>query len=180
MKLRHIVSVTFFLILSLIGYLSFYLGVFKPVSMDMGEFGPYHLIYKKHLGAYHKIAPVIEEVEKWVKTQGEACTLSFGEYIDNPKQVEQDRLRSNGGCIVSNENLKLPPDFEQRELNRQFFIRANFEGSPAIGPYKVYLKANDLMAEKGLIQNGPVFEIYKILPDQKMTTEYYFSVKLKD
>ena len=64
MKLRHIVSVTFFLILSLIGYLCFYLGVFKPVTMDMGEFGPFHLVYKKHLGAYHKIVPVIEEVER--------------------------------------------------------------------------------------------------------------------
>ncbi len=180
MKLRHIVSVTFFLILCLIGYLAFYLGAFKPVVIDMGEFGPFHLVYKKHVGAYHKIVPVIEDVERWVKSQNEPCKLSFGEYFDDPKSVEQERLRSNGGCIVSTPMAQLAPDIEQKDLAKQFFIRAQFDGSPAIGPYKVYLKANDLMAEKGLIPNGPVYEVYEILPDQKMKTVYYFSVKLKD
>jgi hypothetical protein len=180
MKLRHIVSVTFFLVLCLIAYLAVYLGAFKPVNLDMGEFGPYQLVYKKHLGAYHKIVPVIEEVEKWVRTQGETCRLSFGEYIDDPKQVEQSRLRSQGGCIVSKPLGPLPKDFEQRELPKQFFIRGQFDGSPAIGPYKVYLKANEMMETKGLIPNGPVFELYEILPDNKMKTEYLFSAKLKD
>lgn len=180
MKLRHIVSVTFFLILCLLGYLAYYLGVFKPVTLDFGEFGPFHLVYKKHVGAYHKIVPVIEDVERWVKSKGESCQRSFGEYIDDPKKVEQDRLRSNGGCIVSGPLTDLPPEFEQKELQKQFFIHGRFDGSPAIGPYKVYLKANDLMAEKGLVPNGPVYEVYEILPDQKMKTDYYFSAKLKD
>jgi hypothetical protein len=148
--------------------------------MDMGEFGPFSLVYKKHLGAYHKIVPVIEQVEGWVRSQGEPCTLSFGEYIDDPKQVEQDRLRSNGGCIVQGIMANLPPNFEQKTIQRRFFIRAQFDGSPGIGPYKVYLKANDLMAKKGLVPDGSVYEIYEILPSQQMRTEYYFTVKLKD
>lgn len=41
MKLRHIVSVTFFIFLAVLA-LSAYLGVFKPVLFDMGEFGPYN------------------------------------------------------------------------------------------------------------------------------------------
>lgn len=180
MKLRHIVSVTFFFILCLIGYLAFYLGAFKPVTITVGEFGPFQMVYKKHLGAYHKIVPVIEEVERWAKANGEPCRLSFGEYIDDPKRVEQERLRSNGGCIVSQSLSNLPEGFEQKNLPQQVFIRAQFEGSPAIGPYKVYLKAYDLMKEKGLEPNGSVFEIYEILPNQKMKTDYYFTVKLKD
>lgn len=180
MKLRHIVSVTFFLILSLLAYLAFYLGVFKPVEMDMGEFGPYHLVFKKHVGAYHKIVPVIEEVEVWARAHGEACKTSFGEYLDDPKSVEQERLRSNGGCIVDSPMQDLPPGFEQKAIDRQFFIHAFFSGSPAIGPYKVYLKATNQMEEKGLVPNGPVYELYEVLPDQKMKTEYFFSAKLKD
>lgn len=181
MKLRHIVSVTFSIILLFLAYFAYHLGVFRPVTMDMGEFGPFQLVYKKHLGAYHKIVPTIESVEQWVKTQGELCTQSFGEFIDDPKQVEQERLRSHAGCIVSKPiTAPLPPDFEQRVLPRQFFIRAHFDGSPAIGPYKVYLKAQGLMKEKALVPSGPVFEIYEILPEQKMKTDYYFSVKLQD
>lgn len=183
MKLRHLISVTFSVILLVIAYFVYYLGVFKPVIMDMGEFGPFHLVYKKHTGAYHKIVPIIESVEQWVKTQpGESCVQSFGEYIDDPKQVEQDRLRSHGGCLLQKPLLTeiLPKEFEQKTLPKQFFIRAQFDGSPAIGPYKVYLKAQNLMEEKGLVPNGPVYEIYEILPHQKMKTEYLFSVKLKD
>ncbi len=181
MKLRHIVSLTFSIILLFIAYLAFYLGAFKPVTIDMGEFGPFHLVYTKHLGAYHKIVPVIESVEQWVKTQNESCAQSFGEFLDDPKQMEQERLRSHGGCLV-NQPLQtpLPAEFEQRTLPSQFFIRAHFEGSPAIGPYKVYLKAQNLMREKGLVPNGPVFEIYELLPNQKIKTTYYFSAKLKD
>lgn len=180
MKLRHIVSVTFAIILALLSYLAVYLGAFKPVEISMGEFGPFHLVYKKHLGAYHKIVPVIEDVEQWVKSQGDPCNLSFGEYFDDPKKVEQERLRSNGGCVVGKPWNNLPPDFEQKEVPKQFYIKALFEGSPGIGPYKVYLKAQSLMEDKGLEPNGPVYEFYQILPEQKMKTEYYFSVKLKD
>ena len=180
MKLRHIVSVTFFIILIVLGYFAFYLGAFKPVLFDMGEFGPYNLVYKKHLGAYHKIVPVIESVEQWVKSHGESCAKSFGEYIDDPQQVEQERLRSLGGCIVEKAFETLPPELEQKTLPKQFFIRGQFDGSPAIGPYKVYLKAQNLMNEKGLVPNGSVFEIYEVISQKEMKTTYLFSVKLKD
>lgn len=180
MKMRHIVSVTFFLIICLIAYLALHLGAFKPVSFEMGEYGPFYLVFKPHLGAYHKIVPVIEDVERWVKSQHQTCEQSFGEYIDNPKAVEQERLRSNGGCLVTGLIPNLPSDYQQKEVPKQFFIRAQFEGSPAIGPYKVYMKAEELMSEKGLIPNGPVFEVYEIQNDQKMKTTYYFSAKLKD
>lgn len=180
MKLRHLISVTFFIIIAVLSYFAVYLGAFKPVQIDMGEFGPFNLVYKGHLGAYHKIVPVIESVEQWAISQGENCQKSFGEYIDDPKQVEQERLRSNGGCIVDKTFDQLPPDMEQKTLDKQFFIRAQFDGSPAIGPYKVYLKAQNLMREKGLEPNGPVYEIYNIISPKEMKTEYYFSVKLKD
>lgn len=179
MKLRHIVSITFFTILSVLVYFSIYLGVFKPVLFDMGEFGPFHLVYKNHLGAYHKMGPVIESVEQWVKSKGQSCAQSFGEYIDDPQQVEQERLRSLGGCIVDKHFDQLPSDFEQKTLEKQFFIRGQFEGSPAIGPYKVYLKAQKIMQEKGLEPNGSVFEIYKILSPKEMKTTYLFTAKLK-
>jgi hypothetical protein len=181
MKLRHIVSVTFFLILALLTYLAIYLGAFKPVQISLGEEGPYNLVSKAHMGAYHKIVPVIEEVEKWVRSQGLPCRLSFGEYLDDPKKVEQERLRSNGGCLIDQPlGSPLPEGFAQKTLPRQFFIKAHFEGSPAIGPYKVYLKAQDLMEEKGLLPNGPVYEIYEIIDPKKMKTTYLFSVMLKD
>lgn len=77
--------------------------------------------------------------------------------IDDPQQVEQERLRSLGGCIVEKAFETFPPELEQKTLPKQFFIRGQFDGSPAIGPYKVYLKAQNLMNRKGASSNGSVF-----------------------
>ncbi|MEY4616876.1 MAG: hypothetical protein RJB66_1836 [Pseudomonadota bacterium] len=180
MKMRHIVSVTFFIILCLLGYLAYYLGVFKPVVLGIGDFGPHQLVYKKHMGAYHKIVPTIEDVERFVRSKGEPCKISFGEFLDDPKKVEQDRLRANVGCLVDYPMENLPEDFEQKNVEKQLFIHAQFEGSPAIGPYKVYMKVFSVMEQKGLEPNGSVFEFYEVLPNQKMKTDYYFTAKLKD
>jgi effector-binding domain-containing protein len=179
MKMRHIVSVTFFLIISLLVYLYYHLGAHKSVSLELKEQGPFLMVYKEHIGPYHKIVPLIEEVEKWAKSKGESCTKSFGEYLDDPKIVEQERLRSHAGCIISKNITDLPDGYQIQELPKQLFLYGVFDGSPAIGPYKVYMKAAKFMNEKGYIPNGSVTEIYEILSGNKMVTEYYFKIKAK-
>jgi effector-binding domain-containing protein len=179
MKMRHIVSVTFFIIISLIVYLFYHLGAYKSVSMELKEQGPFIMVYKEHIGPYHKIVPVIEEVEKWAKTQGESCVKSFGEFLDDPKSVEQERLRSHAGCLISKTISVLPEGYKIQELPKQVFLYAVFDGSPAIGPYKVYMKAANFMEEKGYMPNGSIIEVYEIFPNNKMTTEYYFKIKSK-
>lgn len=179
MKMRHIVSFTFFLIISLMVYLFIHLGVYKSVQLEIKEQGPFLMVYKEHIGPYHKIVPHIEEVEKWAHAKGEPCKKSFGEFLDDPKNVEQERLRSRAGCIVSQVMTDLPEGYFYQEMPKQNFVYARFEGSPAIGPYKVYMKATEFMYEKGLESNGSVTEIYEILPTNKMITEYYFKIKSK-
>lgn len=179
MKMRHIVSFTFSIIISLLIYLYFHLGVYKNVTLELKEEGPFIMVYKDHVGAYHKIVPVIEEVEKWTRAQGENCTESFGEYIDDPKAVEQERLRSRGGCIISKKLENLPEGYHIQEIPKQNFLHGVFEGSPAIGPYKVYMKAFDWIDSHGYLPNGSIFEIYEIHPDKTMTTEYLFPIKQK-
>lgn len=179
--MRHLVSFTFFLILSVIIYLFFHLGAYKDVKFELyNPTQPIFLVYKNHIGAYHKIVPTIEEVEKWVKTQNEGCNQSFGEFIDNPQVVEQSRLRSLGGCVVSKVfNNNLPEGFYFKELAPQTFLKAIFEGSPAIGPYKVYGKASEWIEKNGYVLNGSTFEFYTIHSNTAMTTEYLFSIKNK-
>jgi effector-binding domain-containing protein len=179
MKMRHIVSVTFFIISSLIVYLYFHLGAYKSVTLELKEQGPFLMVYKEHIGPYHKIVPLIEEVEKWAKSKGESCVKSFGEFLDDPKSVEQERLRSHAGCIISKTIQGLPEGYQFKELPKQLFLYGVFDGSPAIGPYKVYMKAAKYMEEKGYTPNGSVTEVYEILPNNKMTTEYYFKIKSK-
>ncbi len=164
-----------------------YVGAFKNVDVSVSEEPAKNLIFKTHIGAYHKIVPVIEEVEAWARDNKIDCHLSFGEYLDNPDISEEDRLKSHGGCVVAAIPKELPPGFESKTLPAQKFVRAVFDGSPGIGPLKVYPQVQKYADEHKIKLKGNVIEIYEIhLPSPaqndtaneklpvKMTTTYYF------
>jgi hypothetical protein len=184
MKIRHIVSATFFIVFIFIASLAIRLGVFKPVVFDTHDYGPLTLIYKNHVGPYHKLNSTITEIEAWTKAQGISCDKTFGEYLDDPKAVEQERLKSNGGCLVDAASIQqLTPeilkDYKTKTIDRRQYLRGTFSGSPAIGPYKVYMKAASLSEKKGFLFDGPTIEVYKVTGQDSMDTEYLFPVKLK-
>ncbi len=156
------------------------LGSFKSVAISEAEEGPVKIVFKKHVGAYHLIVSVIEEVEAWAKANGESCHLSFGEYLDDPDKVIEDRLRSTGGCIVAKKwDFVLPEGFGYRELPRHLYVKAEFDGAPSIGPIKVYPRAKDYIESHGYQQVGPTYEIYEIISPEKVKTTYWFPVALK-
>ncbi len=155
-----------------------YVGLFKSVSLGVSEEGPLQLVANNHVGPYHKIVPKIEEVERWAVANGEACKISFGEYLDDPNRVDEDRLKSRGGCLVEKEwSQGLPAGLVYQVVPRRLYVTASFEGAPSIGPFKVYPKALELIEKEGLVQDGPVIETYERLPEQKLRTRYYFPVK---
>ncbi len=186
-----------------IGWLLIYLGVFKDVLIVEKSEGPFLAIYLEHRGAYHKIGDKIREVETWAKEQGVPCTLTFGEYIDDPRTIEEGRLTSFGGCIFpaplenqdqpkkpdsNTENkidtdisrinqLKLPPNFNKKYFPNKSYIQALFEGSPGIGPLVVYPKVEKYFTAHNLRKSGPVIEIYEIKDSHSKTgmiTRYLF------
>lgn len=164
-------------------YLMQYTGFFKSVTLAMDQRGPYTLVYKDYQGAYYKIVPTIEEVEKWAKEQGLSCRLSFGLYLDNPELIEEGRLRAKGGCLIDPKNqeeakrfetlkAQLPADYKIEIFPESRSVVALFGGSPGIGPMRVYPKAYDFMKEQKLTPQGPVLEIYEIFDSKSMHTTY--------
>lgn len=155
------------------------------MSIDQDERGPYIIIYKTHIGPYHKIVSTIQEIETWAQTQGFKCRLSFGEYFDDPRVVEEGRLNSRGGCIIDPviekevlERFKkdlastLPQDFKISEIQKTKAVVALFSGAPGIGPLKVYPKVEDYIIEHKLTPKGSVIEIYEVLSEQSVVTTY--------
>lgn len=167
-------------------YLFQYTGAFKSVSVAEDERGPYSIVYKNHVGAYHKIVSTIEEVEKWAHENGLKCRLSFGEFFDDPRSVEEGRLTSRAGCVIDPlvenekkliENLKLPQDFKISEIPKTKAVVALFTGAPGIGPLKVYPKAEDYLVEHKLTRKNSVIEIYEIFSNKSMQTTYIWPVQ---
>lgn len=164
-------------------YLFQYTGAFKSVEIAKDSRGPYTVIFAEHTGAYHQIVKKIETVETWARTQGFSCRLSFGEYFDNPRLVEEGRLRSRGGCLVDfslqaeaelyeKVKLALPDDFKTDIIPAGPAVVALFTGAPGIGPLKVYPKAEDFMAENKLTKKSNVIEIYEVFNKNSMQTTY--------
>lgn len=171
--LKHLFYATGLGVLLFILYLLQYTGAFKSVTIDRDQRGPYTVIYKKHVGAYHKIVGTIQEVETWSRENGLKCRLSFGVYYDDPRIVEEGRLNSIGGCLVDTElaedvaayekvKAQLPADYETMVLEKTQAVVALFTGAPGIGPLKVYPKAEDYIAEHRLSRRGWVMEIYEV------------------
>lgn len=169
-------------------YLFQYTGAFKSVTVNQDIRGPYTVLFKNHIGPYHKIVSVIEEVEKWARENGLKCRLSFGEYYDDPRVVEEGRLTSRGGCLadplVSEEaNLlnqlksKLPEGFQTDVIEKTPAVVALFTGAPGIGPLKVYPAAEDFITEHKLSKKGPVIEIYEVFDKRAMQTTYLWPVQ---
>jgi len=154
------------------------MGIFKNVSIRTEAQGPFYLVYKEHVGPYHLISKTIADVERWANTEKIDCKISFGEYLDDPNKVEHERLRSNGGCLLK-DSMAIPLPSDLRTSNRvaQNYVVAEFEGSPALGPYKVYNKVEEFLAEKKLKLAGPVIEIYEMKTPDLMQTKYLFPYK---
>ena len=181
-QIRYVLLPLLIAIVVYVSYLLSYVGAFKPVIITENTAGPFIYLYKEHTGAYHKIVPVIEAVESWAKEQKIACTLTFGKYLNDPKSVEEDRLRSIGGCLITAEELKAfegkwPEGFKTETQSPQKYVIATFEGSPGIGPLKVYPKVLQYIEDQRLPKSEWTLEIYQVHTQESMTTTYHFPVE---
>jgi AraC family transcriptional regulator len=174
--IRYLIAVVFVSLLTLGGYLYYYLGFYKPIEILEAERGPFHFLYQEHAGAYHEIGPTIAAVEKWALANNIYCAMTFGEYLDDPSAVDQDRLRSHGGCVLNARPEKIPDDMKYEEREALKYVIGRFEGSPSIGPFKVYPKIKKHIEERRLKTSTSSLELYRVSGKQ-VTTEILFKIE---
>jgi len=158
----------------------FRLGGHKPVNVSIIDKPEFHLLYKEHIGAYHKINDIIVSAEVFAAENNWPCGQTFGEYLDDPRLVDERRLRSLGGCILPFAP-KLPAsrsessdEFKVKTVPARSWVMATFAGAPSISPLKVYPRVQEFMEQNNLTPAGAVIEIYTIHGDRKAQTEYLF------
>lgn len=172
--LKVTIATVVVLIIAFVVHLVTYLGVFRPVDIETGVRPATGLLYKEHLGPYHKINTIIADVETWAKANGIECRLTFGEYFDDPSAIEEVRLRSRGGCLVATKPTQFPNDFKYEDSPEVKAVIAKFSGSPAVGPYRVYGAVGNYMNEGRMVSTGPTREVYEVISEKAMNTTYYF------
>ena len=85
--MKSMLLVIFVGLITLVIYMTITLGFFKEVTVSEGPYQEMNLIYKDHIGPYHTIAEKIKVVQTWAESQGLDCSLTFGQFIDDPSIV---------------------------------------------------------------------------------------------
>jgi len=165
------------------------LGYFQKMDVHEVDMPQQLVIYRPNFGAYHKVMPVFTEVEAKAKELGIPCPRTFGLYLDNPEKTEEARLRSEIGCIVGQEiapealdkAIAITKDSPNAtilagQIPAGKYLQILFDGSPAIGPQKIYPYAKGYFRDKGWGEYSQVYEIYLIGPGEHITTEYLFPI----
>lgn len=168
-----------FLISAALG-LMWRLGVTNPVPLALVELNEQNFIYLDHVGAYHKMNDTIVKVETELARSGFTCKLTFGHYVDSPESQEEDRLRSQGGCLVDSDSVlkgvkNSTLNLKAGQITPGRYIQAQFDGSPSVSPWTVYPKVKEFAGQKRVRLKEDFYEIYEI-KGQRVSTTYLFKI----
>jgi hypothetical protein len=153
-----------------------YMGVFKSISFEEKEMGPYVFAYQDHTGDYAQSGPVFEAVYETLLEHGIETELGLGIYYDDPAITPKEDLQSKLGSIITREQAD---EIEKRgipvsvmtvdkkmSLVTEFPIRNNL--SYFIGPMKVYPAMEQYMIKNDYKTAVAGLEIYDM--DEKTIT----------
>jgi AraC family transcriptional regulator len=177
-SMKTMVAIVASLVFAFAGGVAIYVGAFKPVTISEEQLDAMSMLYVEHIGPYHKVVPSMEKVEAYAKSIGLKCIQTYGEYLDNPETIDQERLRAHVGCVLeSDETLPetISEEFKVDSKDPRTYVVARFEGAPSIGPFKVYPKMNDWAKQNKREVMGSVIEIYTITGNQ-VSTRYLFKL----
>ncbi|MCB0347756.1 MAG: hypothetical protein KDD37_02930 [Bdellovibrionales bacterium] len=155
------------------------LGAYKEAQVYYDKMPSYKLIYLDLSGDYSQTSLKLNEVETLLKTVNIPCPHTFGLFLDDPNVVVTQDMKAKVGCIYNDTSKQfegLPKELQMTIISgSNDKLSASFEGSPALGPKKVYVKAQKIKGQESLF---PALEIYSFNSKKELTTKYFFSVDL--
>ena len=150
-------------------------GGFNKVNIQTINTGGEILVYENVTGSYNQSSKISNKVyHELLNNFKIKTTKGFGIYYDNPKNVDQNKLRSEVGCIIENidnDTLeKIKVNFQIKTLPNENYLVSEFpfKGfiSIMMGMIKVYPKMGKYISENGF-EDGPIMEIYDV-PNKKI------------
>lgn len=168
MKMIWIIgAIVVFIVMVMLIILSWY-GLFAQVKIKEKNVGPYLLVYKKHIGGYMKVGPIMDKLYYDLKDNYHIeTTKGFGLYYDNPQKVVEKQLRSIVGCIIEGKtvgdlnNLSNKYGVKEYPASKSVVAEFPYKGKISIflGIFKVYPKLGTFISQRKYPQN-PIMEVY--------------------
>lgn len=164
------VIIIVFIFLGLITAVFGFFGGFNKINLQTINTGGEILIYENVIGAYNQAAKVSNKIYyELLNNEKIETTKGFGIYYDNPKNVEQSKLRSEVGCVLENSDQstidKLKEKYQVKILPQEdcLVVEFPYKGffSIMMGMIKVYPIIGKYISENNL-NDGPIMEIYDV------------------
>ena len=167
-----------------------HLGAYKSPHIAVRSIPAMTLLYTEHIGPYNEVAPLMDKVQQWARAHHLSCDKTFGLYLDNPQTTEERRLRSHVGCVLTSPapapDVLCPTPtggaagssncYKAEQFPAGRYIWASFDGSPAIGPLKVYPRIYEFARDHRLKTSASSLEVYIVRGQMNLTTEYYIAI----
>ena len=163
-------------VLIVVGFIWFmsYMGMFSKPLISERDMGPYSVVYEEYTGPYQNMGKVFEKISGEMKAEGIETPRGLGIYLDDPRKVAPDKLRSQGGLIIESKDQPKVPELKMKykvmEINVapcvviEFPIKNNL--SYMLGPVKNYAILSKYFELKNY-QMGRTYEIYD-MPNKKI------------
>lgn len=152
-----------FIVVGFIWFMS-YMGMFSRPLISERDMGPYTVVYEDMTGPYENMGRVIQKLYGELKAEGIETSRGLGVYLDNPRKVAPDKLRSQGGPIIEQKDLPkasgLKKKYNVMEINVAPCVVIEF-------PVK-----NDLSYMLGAIKNYAILSKYFEIKDYQMGRTY--------
>jgi AraC family transcriptional regulator len=151
-----------------------HLKAYKEPNIYYDSISNLQLIYIEVRGDYAQTSAKLTEVEDALAKQQIICESTFGLFFDDPEQVATQDLKSWVGCAF-HKTIDIPTNYAMHYIKEEGnILSADFEGSPALGPAKVYPKAKKMLGSQ--LSLFPALEIYSYSKPKELKTKYYFAL----
>lgn len=155
--LKKILITLTVLIIALV-VLGIFLGLFQSVNIRKIQAGPYKIMCLDHIGSYKNICRKIKSVDELLSKNKIKPIAFCGVFYDDPRKIDEDKLRSKGGCIVKEfADIDI---LEQLTIPKTEVVSASIKAHPAIAPIKTYPKIEQWLSKNKYKVTGPSLEIY--------------------
>ncbi len=146
----------------------FYMEMFSQIAINEQIKGPYIFSYVGHVGPYHKVGKVMKELDSKMRELGFNSTDGLGIYYDDPKKTPKDKLRSEVGSIITDDDMnKIEANRDKldfKTIEKKNYLVAEFPiknmVSYMLGPMKVYPAFAKYLGEKNIAVPDKGLELY--------------------
>ena len=113
------------------------MGAFSSIRLSFEDRGPYHIVICKKNSTYQFIGENIDIVKDYLGKNSINYTISAVILHEDPFTMSIDRIRSSGGCIIS-DSVMVDTLYTIRTIKKRRVLVASIKANPAIASYKTY------------------------------------------